>query len=328
MSQRAADRRGTRKTRAERAAAGADGGFILVSVLWLLALLTLVTLVLLTASRLDARATGQIMQHAEAEALADGLTRLVALRLGDRDSRPLADAGLARDGTVMRCEHGEAAVAIAVTDVGGLVDLNAASPSLLEWLLGRLGVEPDKAATLAAAIVDFRDADDVPGANGAESAAYRAAGLGHGPKNAPFETVTELDQVLGMDLTLLNRLRAVVTVHSRLPGIDPAIVPREILSAAAASSRTDVAAASLTPGAPASADIPSAFRIYSKGRPYRVIVGVQLPSGGRFAREAVIEPDRTAPLGFWVREWTVPAAGMEHVPEPLAGAVQCVLALM
>jgi len=232
------------------------------------------------------------------------------------------------DGTVMRCEHGEAAVAIAVTDVGGLVDLNAASPSLLEWLLGRLGVEPDKAATLAAAIVDFRDADDVPGANGAESAAYRAAGLGHGPKNAPFETVTELDQVLGMDLTLLNRLRAVVTVHSRLPGIDPAIVPREILSAAAASSRTDVAAASLTPGAPASADIPSAFRIYSKGRPYRVIVGVQLPSGGRFAREAVIEPDRTAPLGFWVREWTVPAAGMEHVPEPLAGAVQCVLALM
>ena len=139
--------------------------------------------------------------------------------------------------------------------------------------------------------------------------------------------MTELDQVLGMDLTLLNRLRAVVTVHSRQPGIDATIAPREILSAAAASSRTDVAAASLKLGAPEPADIPSEFRIYSRGRAYRVMVGVQLPSGGRFAREAVIEPDRTAPLGFRVREWTAPAAAIADVSEPSAGTVQCVRAL-
>jgi general secretion pathway protein K len=84
---------------------------------------------------------------------------------------------------------------------------------LLEWLLRGLDVSPEKAVALAAAIVDFRDEDDVPGVNGAESAAYRAAGLAQGPKNAPFETVTELDQVLGMDLALLNRLRVVATVH-------------------------------------------------------------------------------------------------------------------
>jgi general secretion pathway protein K len=139
------------------------------------------------------------------------MMRLVALRLGDRDRRPLTDAGLARDGTPLLCGHGDAAVAIAVTDVGGLVDLNAASASLLEWLLRGLGVAPDKAVALAAAIVDFRDEDDVPAVNGAESAAYHAAGLAHGPKNAPFETLTELDQVLGMDLALLNRLRAVAS---------------------------------------------------------------------------------------------------------------------
>src|SRR5215470_6710687 len=97
-----------------------DGGFVLVSVLWLLALLTLVMLVLLAAVRLDVRATGQLARHTEAEVLADGLTRLVALRLGDRDRRPLADAGLARDGTPLRCDHANAAVAIAVTDVSGL----------------------------------------------------------------------------------------------------------------------------------------------------------------------------------------------------------------
>lgn len=307
-----------------------DGGFVLVSVLWLLALLTLIMLVLLTAVRLDVRATGQLAGHAEAEALADGLMRLVALRLGDRDRRPLA-AGLARDGAVIRCEHGDAAVAIAVADVGGLVDLNAASPSLFEWLLRGLGVAPERAVALAAAIADFRDQDDVPGVNGAESAAYRAAGLGHGPKNAPFETVTELDQVLGMDLALLNRLRVMATVHSRQPGIDPNVAPPELLSAAAAaaaaSSRTNVAAASATLGAPSTTDIPSEFRVSSRARAYRVTVGVQLLGGGRFAREAVIEPERTAPLGFWVREWTLPPPAMADIPERPAGIAQCVQAL-
>jgi general secretion pathway protein K len=307
-----------------------DGGFILVSVLWLLALLTLVMLVLLAAVRLDVRATGQVIGHAEAEALADGLMRLAALRLGDRERRPLADAGLARDGTPMRCEHGNAAVAIAVTDVGGLVDLNAASPNLLSWLLRGLGVAPEKAAALAATIVDFRDEDDVPSVNGAESAAYHAAGLGHGPKNAPFETATELDQVLGMDLALLDSLRAVATVHSRQPGIDPSVAPREVLSAAvaaAASSRTDVAAASPTLGAPTAADIPSEFRIPSRARAYRVVVSVQLPGGSRFAREAVIEPERTAPLGFLVREWTLPPPVIADVQELSAATVRCVEAL-
>ena len=305
-----------------------EGGFVLVSVLWLLALLTLVMLVLLTAVRIDVRAAGQFVRHAEAEALADGVMRLVALRLGDRDGRSLDAAGLPRDGTPTLCAHGDAAVAVAVTDAAGLVDLNAASTALLEWLLRGLSVAPERAAALAAAIVDFRDEDDVPGVNGAESAAYRAAGLAHGPKNAPFETVTELDQVLGMDVALLGRLRAVTTVHSRQPGIDPAVAPSEILAAAAAASGAAArgAEAPADSGVAARADIPSAFRVPSRARAYRVIVTVQLPDGGRFAREAVIEPDRTAPLGFWMREWTVPATPAES-PEVPDGAAPCVQAL-
>jgi general secretion pathway protein K len=306
----------------------ADRGFILVSVLWLLALMTLVTMVLLTAVRVDVRAAGQFVRHAEAEALADGVMRLVALRLGDRDRRTLDAAGLARDGTPLMCAHGDAAIAIAVTDVAGLVDLNAASPALLEWLLRGLGAAPDRAAALAAAIVDFRDEDDVPGVNGAESAAYLAAGLAHGPKNAPFETVTELDQVLGMDVALLGRLRAVTTVHSRQPGIDAAVAPHEILAVAAAAGAAGRGAAAPADSPVAGrADIPSMFRIPSRARAYRVIVTVQLPDGGRFAREAVIEPDRTASLGVWIREWTVPAATATEALEVPDGAAPCVQAL-
>jgi hypothetical protein len=34
-----------------------------------------------------------------------------------------------------------------------------------------------------------------------------------------------------------------------------------------------------------------------------------------------------APLGFWVREWTVPAPAMADISELSAGTVQCVRAL-
>ena len=137
----------------------------------------------------------------------------------------------------------------------------------------------------------------------------------------------ELDQVLGMDIALLGRLRAVTTVYSRQPGIDGAVAPREVLSAAAASSGAGPATVSATPSAPSRADIPSAFRLASRARAYRVIVSVQLSGGGRFAREAVIEPERTAPLGFRTREWTVPASTTAVVLELPEGAAQCVQAL-
>jgi type II secretory pathway component PulK len=259
--------------------------------------------------------------------LADGVTRLVALRLGDRDRRPLDAAGFARNGTPLLCGYGHATVSAAVTDAAGLVDLNAAPPALLEWLLRGLGVASEKAGALAAAVVDFRDEDDIP--NGAENAAYRAAGLPHGPKDAPFETVTELDQVLGMDVALLGRLRAVTTVYSRQPGIDGAVAPRELLAAAAAAAGVDAGAVAVPaePSTSARANIPSLFRIPSRARAFRVTVRVQLADGGRFAREATVEPERTAPLGFWIREWTVPATATADVLGLADDVAPCIEAL-
>jgi general secretion pathway protein K len=290
-----------------------DRGFVLVSVLWLLALLTLVALALMTAARLDVRAAGQMVRHAEAEALADGLTRLVALRLGDRDRRPLSEARIATDGSPLHCSHQHASVEIAVTDAGGLIDLNAASQPLLEWVLLRRGVASGQARSIAAAIVDFRDADDLPnGPEGAESAAYQAAGLKHAPKNAAFESVTELDQVLGMTPRLLSRLRTVVTVYGRQPGIDAAQAPHELV----VSYPEGDSAAAISSGSPAPMPIPSEFRMSSKGLAYRVVVRASTDRGGRFAREAVIEPARTEPLGYRVREWTVAPSDVAPPADP------------
>ena len=75
--------------------------------------------------------------------------------------------------------------------------------------------------------------------------------------------------------------------------------PRELLIAASDDDGT---------GKAAPANVPSEFRISSKGLAYRVVVRMSTSHGGRFARETVVEPVRTVPLGFRVREWTVAPA--------------------
>jgi hypothetical protein len=113
-----------------------DRGFVLVSVLWLLGAADVGSVC--ADDHCSPRCPGRRAAYpSEAEALADGLTRLVALRLGDRDRRPLAEAGIATDGSPLHCSHEHASVEIAINDLGGLVDLNGASQPLLEWVPSR-----------------------------------------------------------------------------------------------------------------------------------------------------------------------------------------------
>jgi hypothetical protein len=77
-----------------------------------------------------------------------------------------------------------------------------------------VGVDQVKAQALAAAIADFRDADNFRRLGGAEEADYRAAGLAWGPKNAPFDSVDELQQVFGMTTQLYERVAPSLTTYS------------------------------------------------------------------------------------------------------------------
>jgi general secretion pathway protein K len=68
-------------------------------------------------------------------------------------------------------------------------------------------------------------------AGGAEDSDYAAAGLAWGAKDAPFETVTELEQVLGMRPALFRSLAPYVTVHSALAMPDAAFADGPVLHA-------------------------------------------------------------------------------------------------
>jgi general secretion pathway protein K len=93
---------------------------------------------------------------------------------------------------------GGANVVVAISDEAGRIDINLAPPEIMSAAFASTGVPTGDAISLAAAIQDWRDADDTPVPSGAESADYAALGLSYRPRNAPLETIGEIMQVRGM----------------------------------------------------------------------------------------------------------------------------------
>ncbi|MEO6234813.1 MAG: type II secretion system minor pseudopilin GspK [Thermomonas sp.] len=121
---------------------------------------------------------------------------------------------------------------VSVRDETGKVDLNVAAPDLLASLLRAQGESAESATRIAGAILDWRDEDNlVQVAGGAEDANYAAAGLAWGAKDAPFETVAELEQVLGMRPALFRSLAPYLTVHVALPVPDAKFADAVVLQA-------------------------------------------------------------------------------------------------
>ena len=84
----------------------------------------------------------------------------------------------------------------AVDDEGSKINVNTANRDTLMML-------PGMTADVADAIIDWRDADEQPGAGGAESEYYQSLQPPYRCKNAPFETAEELLLVKGVTPELL-----------------------------------------------------------------------------------------------------------------------------
>lgn len=83
-----------------------------------------------------------------------------------------------------------------LVDEASKLNLNTATVAMLELL-------PGMTPQLAAAIVDWRDADSDVTPNGAEDETYQRLNPSYRCKNAPFESVEELRMVYGAELALL-----------------------------------------------------------------------------------------------------------------------------
>ena len=133
------------------------------------------------------------------------------------------------DGTVYAWRFANRTVHFSIQGELGKVNLNQAPQALLVSLFGLAGVDPATAQSLADAVADFRDEDNLKRLNGAEEADYRIAGLGWGPKNALFEAVEELQQVLGITPPIYARVAPYLTTYSLGFAVDTNVAPERLI---------------------------------------------------------------------------------------------------
>jgi general secretion pathway protein K len=205
-------------------------GIALIAVLWVLLLLAFLAASFSSSTRTEANLARNLVENAKAEALADaGVYRAIAgLAI------PIEEGGVRVDGTPYAWAFADGEVRFAIHDEGGKIDLNGAPVGLLHGLLRSVGLDEEETTTIADAIADFRDEDDERRPSGAEDPDYRAAGLPHGAKDAPFEMVDELLRVEGMTGELFVRLRPSLTVYTGEDLPDRSTASPEVLAALAA----------------------------------------------------------------------------------------------
>lgn len=203
-------------------------GAALLLVLWMIVLLT----ALVGAFALTAR-----VEHMQGQVVARGFSAENAARAGLEYALhrlALTDPRVQwqADGRPYEWQFAGAKIEVRIVSEAGKVDLNQADSGLLAGLLRALGSDPGEATRLAGAIIDWRDSDSMTQlSGGAEDADYAAAGRPYGAKDAEFESIAELEQVLGFTPALYAKIAPHVTVYSRSPRPDPTFATAPVLNA-------------------------------------------------------------------------------------------------
>lgn len=131
-----------------------------------------------------------------------------------------ADGPPSNFGAPFEVEVNGASLRATIFSPGGLIDINHASLQVLGPSLAKAGASDP--ASLAAAIMDWRDSDDLVNLRGAERPQYEALGR-PGPANRAFEATVELENVLGMTPDVFDCLIEHVTVSSLASAPDLAL---------------------------------------------------------------------------------------------------------
>ena len=202
-------------------------GVAFVLVLWVIAMMS----VLLGSFALVARTEGLQSRHlfdtTTARYAAEAGLNLAAYGLSKSDPQQKWVA----DGRPYTIMFDGVEVEISITDDSGKIDINAADSASLKNLFVGQGIEEIQAEELADAIVDWRDPDDLTSLHGAERDDYRSVGLPYSPRNAPFETISEIQQVFGMSYDLYVEIEPAITMFSGRSMPSAAYAPLEALMA-------------------------------------------------------------------------------------------------
>jgi general secretion pathway protein K len=263
-----------------------DGGFALIIVLWTLVLIAFIVAHVSASGRTEIRIAGNLVANSVAQAAADGAIFEAIFNLSD----PRPEARWSIDGNAHKLMIGKSEVTLRLDDEASRINPSSASPALLEALLRAGGSDEESARRLAAAIGDWVGSAANPRPQSTIISEYRAAGLDYGPPGAPFETLDELDRVLGMTPATLMAIRNHLTLFGP-PEPNPATTDPVVAAALALLPQASAVAGNtnLSP--------PDALTV-------RITAVAAGPGNASVARSAIVRTGASAPQGYTVLAWS------------------------
>jgi general secretion pathway protein K len=254
-------------------------GFILVSVIWVVGLIAVMATAFAITVRSHTLTIGNNLYNAKAAAISDGMVRYLIVKMLKSDSAYSANKS---NGSASLCSWADVAnVSYLIQDQGGLVDVNTASPMLLQKLFAGLRLDAVKQDALLDALKNYK----VSSSQSNLGSPQHYPSKNFGPKNQPLLSLDELDQVPGFSSKILKELRPLATVYSQQTGIDPSRAPAWILKVLGFET------------------LPVEFTSPSPQKVFAIDVLSELRNGARFHRQAMIallgQPDRPFSILSW-----------------------------
>ncbi len=200
-------------------------GVALVVVMWVITLIIIMASSFALTIRRETAILADFKTLAQANAMAEAGINIAIKQMLNVDQQ----ARWRSDGTIYELQIDEVPIRITIADESGKIDINQTDGQMLRTILIGRGLKEQDAEKLVSAIIDWRDPDDLLSLNGAEKEEYKAARLTYVPRNKPFETVEELQLVLGMTPVLFSQLEPLITVYSQAKDVNPAKASRELL---------------------------------------------------------------------------------------------------
>lgn len=280
-----------------------EKGSILLIALWLLVILSGIAVGVTATVRTDAQISRNLIDDAEARHLAQAaINRMVLDLLSDADGERKRAGRHSVDVFGTKVE-------VSVVDECGKIDLNTAWGLLIDGL-AKILQPPDEPVDIGQAILDWRDPDRQRRLKGGEIDDY--AGRTYRPRDGVFDSVEELQLVLGMTPDLYARMEPLVTVDCLAAGIDPVLAPRGVLEAVPGIQPAALATflqarekASEEEAEALAAPLDDAKQYFdvSPRLAYGLTAEVARPAGGRVAWQAVVWLTGDAARPFTYRLW-------------------------
>lgn len=266
-------------------------GLALVIVIWILTLLTLMAGSFALSMRRESSVAYAVSSNAKALALAESGIQLAEFNL----SQTVPELRWLANGTIYEIIGKESRMRIRIFSESGKVDINMAGEEPLAAVLKPVVPDDWERQHVLNAILDWRDADEDTRAQGAERRQYKTAGLSYGPSNAAFQSLEELQLVLGMNDAIYNAIQPYITVYSSSAELNQRDASPELLNILAADLKDrhiqnpalqkSVNATENADNPPADFDQP----IAGENQTYTIIVEVEMQRAASAGLEVVVQ---------------------------------------